>query len=86
MSRRGHVPGPRNKPDHTPRKPSGFIEEPLLVRLLVDVGKLPAGFTYALPAYEAQRLIARRMATAVGSLGQTADLELTEDELEEATA
>jgi len=73
--------------DNTPRKPSGFIEEPLLVRLLVDVGKLPAGFVYDLPRYEAQRLIARRKAVAVGGYKQqSADLTLSEEEWEAATA
>ena len=60
------------------------IEESLLIRLTEDVGKLPAGFTYELPRFEAERLIMRRKATAVGTLGTMADLTLTQDECEDA--
>jgi len=57
----------------------------MLIRLTEDVGKLPSGFVYELPAFEAQRLIARRMATAVGNFrGILPDLVLTEDECQEA--
>jgi hypothetical protein len=58
--------------------------EPLLIRLTEDVGKLPAGFVYELPRFEAERLLHKRKAVAVGSIGTMADLSLTEDECEEA--
>lgn len=58
--------------------------KPLLIRLTEDVGKLPAGFVYELPRFEAERLIARRVATAVGKLGTIADISLTEAECREA--
>jgi hypothetical protein len=59
---------------------------PLAIRLLEDVGKLPAGFTYELPEREALALIARRKATAVGDTKQSADLVLTQEDWEAATA
>jgi hypothetical protein len=60
------------------------INDPLLIRLTENVGKLPAGFVYELPRFEAVSLIHRRKATAVGNIGVMADLTLTEDELQEA--
>jgi len=77
------------KNSRTPRRRIGMAKPapPMLIRLLVDVGKLPAGFTYALSAFEAQRLIARRKAVALGALRtQTPDLTLSEEEYEAATA
>lgn len=65
-------------------EPSFYASHPLLIRLSEDVGKLPSGFVYELPRFEAERLIARRKATAVGSVGVIADLVLTEDECVEA--
>jgi hypothetical protein len=59
---------------------------PLIVTLLENVGKLPAGFTYELPEREALALIARRKATAVGNTKQTPDLVLTQEDWEAATA
>ena len=58
--------------------------EPLLVRLIEEIGKLPAGFTYELPRFEAERLIARRAAIAVGNLGVIPDISLSEQECAEA--
>lgn len=60
------------------------ITDPLLIRLTEDVGNLPSGFVYELPRFEAERLIMRRKATAVGTLGTIADLTLTEQECLEA--
>lgn len=60
------------------------ITEPLLVRLTEDVGKLPAGFTYEVPRFEAERLIARRKAIAVGRLGTIADVVISEDDIDAA--
>jgi hypothetical protein len=57
---------------------------PLLIRLTTDAGKLPSGLIYALPRFEAERLIMRRLATAVGTLGILPDLTLSEEELAEA--
>jgi hypothetical protein len=70
------------------RRRIGMSERPpaLLIRLTEDVGKLPAGFHYELPEREALALIARRKATAVGDTRQSADLVLTQDEIEAATA
>jgi hypothetical protein len=79
-----HVPPPRNKVDNTPRQPSEFLTEPILVRLLEDVPPLPKGLVYSLPAYEATRLIYRRVATAVGSLSVLPDITLSEQECAEA--
>jgi hypothetical protein len=52
--------------------------------MLEPVGKLPAGYVYELPAFEATKLIHRRVATAVGSLGTMPDVALTEQECSEA--
>ena len=60
------------------------ITDPLLIRLTESVGNLPSGFVYELPRFEAERLIIRRKATAVGTLGTIADLTLTEQECAEA--
>ena len=60
------------------------INDPLLIRLTEDVGNLPSGFVYELPRFEAERLILRRKATAVGTLGVFADLTLTDQECAEA--
>jgi hypothetical protein len=60
------------------------ICEPLLVRLIENVGPLPSGFIYNLPRFEAEKLIRRKKATAVGMLGVMPDLTLTEDEVAEA--
>ncbi len=70
------------------RRHIGMSERPpaLLIRLTEDVGKLPAGFTYELPEREALALIARRKATVVGDTKQSADLVLTAEEWEAATA
>jgi hypothetical protein len=73
----------------TPRRRIGMSEEapPILVRLTESIGRLPAGFIYELPEHEALGLIMRRKATAVGRYReQTADLVLTEEEWEAATA
>lgn len=72
----------------TPRRQIGMTQRPpaLLIRLTEDVGKLPAGYTYELPEYETLALIARRKATAVGRTRQAADLVLTPEECEAATA
>jgi hypothetical protein len=69
---------------HYKSTPVEFPLEPLLIRLTEDVGPLPAGFTYELPAFESRRLIARRKAVAVGRLGTIPDVKLTEDECREA--
>jgi hypothetical protein len=76
------------KNSRTPRRRIGMSKPapPMLIRLTEDVGKLPAGFVYELPAFEAKRLLTRRKATAVGMLRQTADLALTPEEYERATA
>jgi len=79
-----YVPRPRNKPDLTPRQPTELLTESLLIRLTESVGKLPAGFVYELPAFEGVRLVHRRLATVVGSVGVLPDLTLTEDECFEA--
>jgi hypothetical protein len=79
-----HVPPPRNKVDNTPRQPSEFMTETICVRLLEDVGKLPAGYTYSLPRFEAARLCHRRKAVAIGSFSALADITLTEQECLEA--
>jgi len=73
-----------NEADNEPRQPSGFITELLLVRLTENVGRMPAHLTYELPAYEALRLIHRRKAHAVGTLGTVADLVLDEHDCTEA--
>jgi len=73
-------------PHFEPRNPSEFLEEPLLVRLTEDMGLLPANFTYHLPRFEAERLIARRKATAVGTLDTAPDLVIDEDDFALATA
>jgi hypothetical protein len=79
------VPPPRNKPDNTPREPSELLTEPLLIRLTESVGGLSAGsLIYSLPRFEAEKLIMRRKATAVGTLGTMADLSLTQEEFDEA--
>jgi len=72
-----------------PREPSErleILEQPLLIRLTEDVGKLPAGFSYHLPRFEAELLIMRRKATAVGSLDASPDLIISEDDFALATA
>jgi len=77
------------KNSRTPRRRIGMAKPapPMLIRLTEDVGRLPAGFTYALSAFEAQRLIARRKAVALGGYKQqSADLALSEEEYEAATA
>ena len=80
-----YVPGPRNKPDSTPRQPSELISEPLLVRLTTDVGPLPAEFVYSLPTFQATRLVAARQAIVVGNIGGiAADIVLDEPECHEA--
>jgi hypothetical protein len=79
-----YVPKPRNKMDNTPRTPSDDPLEPLLIRLTEDVSVLPKGFIYSLPRFDAEILIMRRKAVAVGKLGMMADITLTEDELAEA--
>jgi hypothetical protein len=70
------------------RRKIGMSERPpaLLIRLTENVGLIPAHFTVELPEREALALIARRKATAVGSTRQTADLTLTHEEYEAATA
>ena len=77
-------------PEHfEPREPSErleILEQPLLVRLTADVGKLPAGFVYQLCRDEATRLIMQRKATAVGSLAAVPDLVISEDDFALATA
>jgi hypothetical protein len=81
------VSQPRNKPEHYDRTTPIELPicEPLLVRLTDDIGILPAGsLIYSLPRFEAEKLIMRRLATAVGTLGVMADLTLTEDEFAEA--
>jgi hypothetical protein len=60
------------------------IADPLLIRLTESVGNLPSGFVYELPRFEAERLIMRRKATAVGTLGTIADLTLSDLECREA--
>lgn len=79
-----YVKPPRNRPDYTPRIPSEPLTQQLLIRLTESVGLLPAGYVYELPAFEAHRLIARRKAIVVGSVGTIADLVLGELEVQEA--
>jgi hypothetical protein len=74
-----YIPQPRNKPDTSPRTPSEFLTEPLLIRLTESVGKLPTGFIYELPRTLALALIHARHATAVGTFGP-ADITPTEQE------
>lgn len=76
----------RNRLDTTGRAPTGFIEEPLVLRLLSDYGKLPSGFCYSLPLHATWLILRRRIGVAVGTLGALPDLTLTEDEWEAATA
>ena len=59
---------------------------PIHIRLTEDCGSLPQGFVFLVPREEAIRLIARRKATAVGSLKSTPDLVVTADVMEAATA
>ncbi len=75
------------KNSRTPRRRIGMSRPapPIHIRLTENVGLLPAGFVVLVARDEAYRLIARRKATAVGALRQTADLELTEVEYEHAT-
>ena len=56
----------------------------ILIRLVEDVGFLPAGFTYSMPELEAMILVRRKKAEIVGKFGTTADIELTAEELQEA--
>jgi len=70
-------------PTHYDRTIELPIADPLVIRLNEDIGPLRAGLLCSLPAYEATRLVRRRMATVVGTLGVMADLTLTEDELAE---
>jgi len=73
-------------PHYEPRTIELPICEPLLCRLTEDVGNLPAGFTYELPRFETERLIARRKATAVGAIDTVPDLVISEDDYALATA
>ena len=60
-------------------------EQPaLLVRLTEDVGKLPKGLVYALPERVAHSLIMRGKAIPVADLKAFPDLDVSEDELEDA--
>jgi hypothetical protein len=75
--------------NRTPRRKIGMAKPApnLLIRLIEDVGKLPAGFTYSLPMYEAQRLIARRKAVPVGAYKTVEpDVVLTQEDWEAAAA
>ncbi len=68
------------KDSRTPRRRIGMSRPapPMHIRLTEDVGLLPAGFVVLVSRDEAIRLIARRKATAVGSLRrQSADITLT---------
>lgn len=60
------------------------VIEPLVIRLTADVGKLPEGFTYSLPRFQAERLLARRVAIVCGNLHTIPDVALTEEECQEA--
>jgi hypothetical protein len=80
----GHVPQPRNKIDSTPRQPSDLLTEPLLIRTIENCGLLPKGFVFEIPRFEAERLIMRRKAIAVGTINTLPDLTLTEDDCIEA--
>ena len=73
-------------PEHYDRKIEFPITESLLIRLVENVGLLPAGHVYEIPRFEAERLILRRKATAVGKLGTMPDLTLTEAEFAEVGA
>ena len=55
----------------------------LQIRLLHDLGKLPAGISIVFPADIAHSLIRRRLATPVGSLDSFADLVIGEDQLQD---
>jgi hypothetical protein len=79
-----HVPRPRNEVDNTPRQPSDLLTEPLLIRTIEDCGLLPRGCVFELPRFEAECLIMRRKAIAVGTINTLPDLTLTEDECIEA--
>jgi hypothetical protein len=76
------------KNSRTPRRRIGMSRPapPIHIRLTEDVGLLPAGFVVLVARDEAYRLIARRKATAVGALRQTADLHLSQAEYDHATA
>lgn len=76
----------RNKFDTTSREPTGFLEEPLVLRLLNDFQRLPAGFCYSVPVHATCMLVRQRLATVVGTLGIIADVVLNEDDWEAATA
>ena len=75
---------PRNS--RTPRRSIGMSRRApdILIRLTEAIGKLPAGFVYGLPQPEALALIARRKATAVGTIRTAPDLKLTTEECEAA--
>jgi len=61
------------------------LDQPqLLVRLTEDVGKLPAGLVYRLPADVSNSLIMRRKAVPVGDMAVFPDLDVSEAELEDA--
>jgi hypothetical protein len=81
-----YVKGPRTPTglNNTTRTPSDEPLEPILILLREPVGLLPAGFTYEIPRFEAERLIHRRVATAVGKLGTIPDLTLSDQECVEA--
>lgn len=76
------------KNSRTPRRRIGMSRPapPIHIRLTENVGLLPAGFVVLVARDEAYRLIARRKATALNYRNQTADLTLTEEEYDHATA
>jgi hypothetical protein len=84
---RGRPQQPRNKPilNREPRQPSPPLDAPLLVRLLADYRKLPAGFVYELPRHAAELLLRQKVAHVVGTVGAQPDLVLDDSDWLQAT-